>query len=92
MNTQIEKRLKTFEKKGIDRRYFFKQMAMAGLLPRTINKYTCRLWGQHWAPEAPQGGDRGGRGQACSHPVLSCTQGRAEGPQGPMGAPRSQEE
>ena len=32
MNTQIEKRLKTFEKKGIDRRYFFKQMAMAGLL------------------------------------------------------------
>ena len=32
MNTQIEKRLKIFEKKGIDRRYFFKQMAMAGLL------------------------------------------------------------
>lgn len=42
--------------------------------------------------ETAEPGDGGGHGRACSHPVLRRTQGRAEGPQGPMGAPRGQEE
>lgn len=42
--------------------------------------------------ETAEPGDGGGHGQACSHPVLRRTQGCAEGPQDPMGAPRGQEE
>ena len=32
MKHELEDQLKAFEKKGIDRRHFFKLMAMAGLL------------------------------------------------------------
>ena len=44
MKHELEDQLKAFEKKGIDRRHFFKLMAMAGLLTAASTQKAKALW------------------------------------------------